>query len=126
MSKKARIIDLETPEAEEARELLLDSGRRVSIRSGEGEDVLEVEEGSGEVVVKVRLTDSGPVISLEGARLELTALDTISLKAKRVEVSAEEEAAIKSEGTLDIGSKEDTDIHAEGEVRVKGELIRLN
>jgi hypothetical protein len=126
MSKKARIIDLSPSEAEEARELLLDSGRRVSIRSGDKEDVLEVEESTGEVVVKVRLTDSGPVISLEGARLELTALDTISLKARRVEIAAEEEAAVKSEGALDIGSKDDMDIRAEGEVRVKGKLIHLN
>jgi len=127
MSKKADVINLERLEGKKAAEkkLQLDSGRYILIRSNEKEEFLEIVDG-GEVVVTVRLTDEGPVVTVQGAHLELKSTKTIALEAKEVKIKAEEEASIESMGRLKIDSSQKMDIHSEDDIRVVGKIIHLN
>jgi hypothetical protein len=127
MSKKAGVISLERLEGKKAatQKLQLDSGRYILIRSKEKEELLEIVEG-GEVVVTVRLTDEGPVVTVQGAHLELKSTDSLSLEAKEVKIKAEEEASIESMGKLKIDSSKKMDIHSEDDIRVVGKIIHLN
>ena len=127
MSKKADVITLERLEGKKtaAKELQLDPGRYILIRSGEKEDLLEIIDG-GEVVVTVRLSDDGPVVTVQGANLELKSTETIALEAKQVTIKAEEETSIESKGSLKIASSEKMDIHSDEDIRVVGKIIHLN
>ena len=127
MSKKADVINLERLEGKKAveKKLQLDSGRYILIRSKEKEELLEIVEG-GEVVVTVRLTNEGPVVTVQGAHLELKSTETIALEAKEVKIKAEEEASIESRGRLKIDSSKQMDIHSEDDIRVVGKIIHLN
>lgn len=127
MSKKADVINVERVEGKKAaaKELQLDSGRYILIRSGEKEELLEIVEG-GEVVVTVRLSDEGPVVTVHGANLELKSTETISLEAKEVRIKAEEQTSIESKGSLKIDSSEKMDIHSDEDIRVVGKIIHLN
>lgn len=128
MSKKAEVINLERSEAEQSTEknLELDSGRQVLVHSDEKGEVLEIVEREGEVVMTVRLTDEGPIVSVQGARLELKSTESIALEAKKVKIEAQEEAVVKSEGSLDIGSSKKMGIRSEDDIRVVGKMIYLN
>lgn len=127
MSKKAGVISLERLEGKKAaaKKLQLDSGRYILIRSKEKEELLEIVEG-GEVVVTVRLTNEGPVVTVQGAHLELKSTETLTLEAKEVKIKAEEEASIESMGKLKIDSSKKMDIHSEDDIRVVGKIIHLN
>ena len=128
MSKKAEVINLERSETEQStkKSLQLDSGRQVLVQSDEKEELLEILERGGEVVMTVRLTDKGPIVSVQGARLELKSTESIALEAKKIRIKAQEEASIESEGTLKIESSKKMDINSEDDIRVVGKMIHLN
>ena len=128
MSKKAEVINLERSETEQStkKSLQLDSGRQVLVQSDEKEELLEILERGGEVVMTVRLTDEGPIVSVQGAHLELKSTETIELEAKKIRIKAQEEASIESEGKLKIESSKNMDVNSEDDIRVVGKMIHLN
>ena len=127
MSKKADVINLERLEGKKAAEkkLQLDSGRYILLRSKEKEELLEIVEG-GEVVVTIRLTDEGPVVTVQGANLEIKSTETLALEAKEVKIKAEEKVSIESMGRLKIDSSKKLNINSEDDIRVVGKIIHLN
>lgn len=127
MSKKAGVISMERLEDKKAaaKRLQLDSRRYILIRSKEKEELLEIVEG-GEVVVTVKLSDEGPVVSVQGAHLELKSTETIALEAKEVKIKAQEKTSIESMGSLNIDSSEKMDIHSNDDICVVGKIIHLN
>lgn len=128
MAEKTKVINLE-PSAlgkRETQQMQLDSGRRVVIHSDENEELLEIVETEGEVILKVRLTDAGPVISVQGTHLVLKSTETLTLESKKVKIKAEEEVGLESKGNLEIDSANEIDIHSDDEIRVVGKIIHLN
>jgi uncharacterized protein (DUF2345 family) len=126
MSEKVRMIAAKAAGHCEGRELVLESGRRVAVSSCGDDEVLEITSASGEVELKVTLGPGGPVISLVGARLDISAREEINISSKRVNVRAEERVEVKSGGPLDIDARDEMKINSEKDVRVKGEIIHLN
>jgi len=128
MSKKAEVINLERSEEETStkKSLQLDSGRQVLVHTDEKEEILEIVERGGEVVMALQLADEGPIVSVQGARLELKSTKTITLEGKKVKIKAQEEASIESEGKLKIESSKNMDLTSEDDIRVIGKMIHLN
>ncbi|MBF0226464.1 MAG: hypothetical protein HQK76_13495 [Desulfobacterales bacterium] len=127
MSEKARIIDFEHSNDYQKNQMIkFDSGRQISILSEEKEELIEIIDTKGEIVLKLRMTDDGPVISMQGARLELKAMETISLETKKLKIHAEEKAVISSNGCLEIDSSKSIDMHSDDDIRVNGKMIYLN
>jgi hypothetical protein len=128
MSKKAEIINLESSQArqETNRQVELTSGRQIRVHSSENGELVEILEAGGEVVIQVRLTDGGPVVTVRGAHLELKSTETLALEAKKVRINAQEEAVVESKGTVEIGSSREMRIHSEDDIRVVGKIIHLN
>lgn len=128
MGKKAEVITFEnvSPDGEGKREMRLASGRRVTVHTMGEQELLEIEEAAGEVVLKVRLTESGPVISVDGARLELKAVESIDLSARKVKISAEEEVVVESRGGLKINASQKMKIHSNDNIGIVGKKIFLN
>jgi hypothetical protein len=128
MSKKAKVINLKPSDvSQDARKRIqLDSGRQIIVDSGEKEELIQIVEPKGEIVMTVRMTDSGPVVTVRGAHLELKSTETITLDAKKVTIHAQEEAVVESEGSLEVDSAKKMDIHSDDEIRIDGKMIHLN
>ena len=128
MSKKAEIIKLKPADVEHVEKIRmqLDSGRQILVHSGEKEELIEIAAPGGEIIMKVRMTDDGPVISVRGAHLELKSTETIALKAKQVKIQAEEKAVVESKGSLEIDSSKKMAIHSNDDICIAGKIIHLN
>jgi hypothetical protein len=128
MSKKANVVKLKSATISKGREdrLQLESGREIVARSDREEDLIQIVEPKGEVTLTVRMTDAGPVITVEGAHLSIKATETVTLDAKKIRIHATEEAVLKSEGRLQLDSTEKMDIRSDDDIRVEGKIIHLN
>jgi len=117
MSAKSK----EQQDAEEAtdrREVYLREGRTLSVEDAGTDELVEIRSSSGQVELRIRLTEEGPVLQMESVRLQLKASEAIEIASKRVEIKATE--------ALQLTSDNEVKVDAEGEVRVNGKMIYLN
>jgi uncharacterized protein (DUF2345 family) len=128
MPKKTNVVPMPPPASGQhnTQQIQLDSGRQVVIRSNENEELLEVVETEGEVILEIRLTETGPVISAQGMHLELKSTETLTLESKKIKIKAEKEVEIETNGSLDIDASKEIGIHSDDEIRVVGKMIHLN
>lgn len=106
--------------------LFLESGREIQVSHGGNEDILEVIEPTGKVSLKVRLTENGPIMLLEGVKLEIKGSNSVSIESKEIAIKAENKATLESNGTLDIQSEDEMNVKSTDEVKVRGKMIHLN
>jgi len=127
MSEKAEIIKLKPSDVEHSKmRMQLESGRQVMVHSSEKDELIEIAESDGEIIMKVRMTDDGPVISVSGAHLELKSTDTIALEAKKIKIKAKDKVVVESKGGLEIDSSKKISIKSGDDIRVAGKMIYLN
>ena len=108
----------ETEESSDTREIYLREGRTLSVAKAGGEELVEIRSSSGQLELRIRLTEEGPVLQMESARLQLKASEAVEIESKRVEIRATE--------TVQLVSENEVKVDAEGEVRVNGKMIYLN
>ena len=108
----------ETEETSDRREVYLREGRTLSVQQTGSDDLVEIRSSSGQVEVRIRLTEDGPVLQMESARLQLKAAESVEIESKRV--------AIRATEAVTIESKDEVKVEGEGEVRVNGKMIFLN
>jgi hypothetical protein len=94
----------------ETRDVYLKDGRTLTIGSQAGKELVEIRSSSGQVEVRIVLTEQGPVLQMDAVKLELHAEEKIELASKRVEIKASEEM----------------EIEAKADLRVRGNKIWLN
>ena len=97
-------------EVSDEREVYLRNGRTLMVSEQAGDQLVEIRNEAGMLEVRIRLTEHGPVLQMEGARLSLKASEAVEIESKRV--------AIKT--------TEGVTIEAKGDVVVMGETIHLN
>jgi hypothetical protein len=105
-------------ESSDRREVYLREGRTLSVAQAGRDDLVEIRSSSGQVEVRIRLTEEGPVLQMESARLQLKASEAVEIESKRVEIRATEAVQVESDNEINVD--------AEGEVRVTGKTIWLN
>ena len=112
--------DLEelTEETSDRREIYLKEGRTLSVEQSGTDELVEIRSSSGQVELRIKLTEEGPVLQMESARLQLKASESVEIESKRVEIRATE--------TVQLASNNEVKVDAEGEVRVNGKMIYLN
>lgn len=98
--------------------LTLPSGRRIGVTLDVHGETLEVYGEDGTVEVQITLTEEGPRIRLSGATLELDAVETLSLRARNIDVAAQE--------GLSLQCAEDMNLRSDKDVHVQGAVIWLN
>ena len=106
--------------------LYLRNGRSLSVGEEGNEEVIQIAASSGTVELRVRLTEEGPVLQFEGARLELKATESVDIKCKTFKVEAEQSVEIASQGGLSITSEAELSLKSVDDVRVVGKIIYLN
>jgi hypothetical protein len=95
------------------------SGRSLTASEAGGEEQIEIRAAGGALILSMRLTADGPVLSLSGVSLEIAAAKSLSLRAETLRVTAEKDIAIESvRGGVEIRANDD--------VAIVGERVRLN
>src|SRR2546423_2723732 len=114
------------PEEEQAeeREVFLRDGRRVVVTEGR-EPLVEIRSESGMVELRVRLTEEGPVLQMEAARLTLKATESVAIESPKVEIKATEQLEMTG-GDVKLHAENEMDVDANGDIRVVGKTINLN
>jgi hypothetical protein len=101
-------------------------GRRLTVDSAGGEQVVEIRGASGAVELRVKITEEGPVLLVEAVRIALKAADAVDIDCTRFRVSASQSIELASQGPVQVTGGADVGVNASGEVHVKGEMIYLN
>ena len=115
-----------TEEAGETREVYLREGRTLTVSAQGTDELVEIRAASGQVELRIRLTEQGPVLQMEAVRMTLKATEAVEVEAKQFSVKATESLALASEGEVKVTSGGETKVEAEGDVRVVGATIHLN
>lgn len=129
MADDKRELGLAHQEAEEtgeSREVYLREGRTLKVSAHGGEDLIEIRAASGQLELRILLTEQGPVLQMEAVRLKLKASEAVEVEAKQIAMKAQESLALASEGEVTVTSTGETRVEAEGDVRVIGKTINLN
>ena len=90
--------------------LNLRHGRTLTVEPVGKDELVEIHDGSGVLELRVKLTDDGVVLQLEGTRISLRATESVDVECRTFTVNA------------------DADVHvaAKGDVHVDGKIIHLN
>lgn len=111
----------QSAEATEAATVVLRherSGRSVLLDLSGERGQIEIRTAGGELELSIRLTESGPVLSVSAARIELKAVEAVAVHCRRFEVEATEAARIESAGGIEL--------KATADLRLDGERLYLN
>ncbi len=112
-------------ETTEEREVYLRDGRKLVLSEQGSEQLVEIRNESGMLEIRIRLTEEGPVLQMESARLSLKATESVEIESKRVEIRGSEKLELKG-GEIQVTGEQDVKVNAEGEVHVVGTMIYLN
>lgn len=82
------------------RVVSLTSGRSIEVTEGGAEDRIQIRSTRGDVVLSVRVTDQGPVLSISGVSLEISASKNLALTCETLEIKATTDASIDVGGSL--------------------------
>ena len=127
MKEKEKLSLEQDSTTEEEQRHYVSHGRTLTIGSDGANKVLDIRAASGELELRVKLTETGPVLHLEGVRLELTAAEDIGIKCKNFSVDATESLEMNSKQELKITSTGEMTVESrEHDVRVRGKIIWLN
>lgn len=110
----------------ETRELYLREGRTLTVAARGAEELIEIRAASGQVEVRIVMTEQGPVLQMEAVRLQLKAAEAVEVETKQFTVKAQEAVTLASEGEVKVTSAGETKVEAEGDVRMVGKQIHLN
>ena len=120
----------EAAEAEHAadeRRVYLQHGRTLAVTAGGVDETIEIRGSGGQVELRIKMTEDGPVLQVDAVRVAIKAEDAIALECRRFAVTAAESVDISSEGELGLRAREELNVRSEqSDVRVKGERIFLN
>ena len=113
-------LEEETVAAEEtdSREVYLREGRTLTVTQQGGEELVEIRGSSGMLEVRIRLTEHGPVLQMESARLQLKATEAVEVEAPALNVRTTEAITMETKGEVKV--------QAEGEIDIDGKKIHLN
>jgi phage gp45-like len=123
MAENAKIVNIAPAQVSE---MALSSGRKIRVKETFSEDIVEIVESEGTVSIKITLTETGPVISVSGAKLEINSTESIKLESKRIEIKSSEQTVIKSEGNLNFESKDEMAINSRDDIVVAGKMVYIN
>ena len=114
-------LEQASEETSEARELYLADGRKLVVE----DRTVEIRNESGLVEVRIELTEKGPVLRMESARLELKASEAVEIESPRVAIRGSEQLQLEG-GKIEVEGEEEVTVESSGDVRVRGKMIWLN
>jgi plasmid stability protein len=102
------------------------SGHELALERDEVSEALLIRAQDGSCVLRIVMSEAGPVVQLSAATLEVVAASTLSLRAERLEVHAGS-AVIDVENDLALRAQRGgMSLEANDDVDIRGERVRLN
>ena len=117
-SPKEKLGVAHAEDMSEERELYLRDGRKLVVGEQGGDQLVEIRSESGMVEIRIRMTEQGPVLQMESARLSLKGTESVEIESERV--------AIKATERIELTSARDIKIEAKEEAVMIGLPIHLN
>ena len=105
-SPKQKLESQTGEETTDEKELYMSDGRKVVVK----DQLVEIRNESGLVEIRIQMTEQGPVVQVDAARMQIKASETLEIAAPKIEIKSEEETTVESSG----------------DVRVRGKIIYLN
>jgi hypothetical protein len=93
--------------------------------AAEAAETIEIRGQGGMLELRIRITDTGPVLEMEGIRLAVTAADCIEMKSRRVVVEAEESLTLASRGQAELLAQDKIQIRTREYLGLDGKLVGL-
>lgn len=118
--------DSHEEERSDERSVYLEHGRTLAVASDGVSETIEIRASSGQVELRIRMTEEGPVLQLDGVRLQVNAAEAVEMKCKKFSVDASESVEIASRGGVEVKSESEMTIESSEDVRVRGDKIWLN
>lgn len=129
--------------------LTLASGRTFRIKGGHESDMVSVEGSTGEIILNIEISESGPILRFNSAIIEVRATHDVNVECENFNLKAKSKISMSSEGdylqqvggnasvTVDgkktiaanemmLRSSSRLDLHAQGDLDASGERILLN
>lgn len=122
----ALALEEQVEEQADERTVYLNNGRTLAIESQPTSEIIEIRASSGQVELRVKLTEDGPVLQLDGVKLEVTSESSIAMACEEFSVSAKKSVNLASQTGVRVQSEGEIQIESTQDVRVKGEKIWLN
>jgi phage gp45-like len=72
-------------------------GRTLSLLADGADEVVELRDGAGRLELRLKLTEDGVVLQLEGARISLRAEQSIDLESREITLKAATDLRINGE-----------------------------
>lgn len=110
----------------EERSVYLQHGRTLAVSAAGTTEVIEIRAAGGQVELRIRMTEDGPVLQLDGVKLAVNAAESIQMQCKTFSVQASESVEIASKGGVAVKAEAEMDIESTKDVRVRGDKIFLN
>lgn len=110
---------------DEQREVYLREGRKLVIGEQGGNQLVEIRNESGMLEVRIVLTEQGPVLQMEGARLSLKGAEAVEIESPRVAIKGSETLELAG-GQVRVEAERDVRIEAKEEAVMVGQPIHLN
>jgi hypothetical protein len=125
-ASKSGVVSDESERAVSPDTVGLAHGRLLTVDSAGAEQFVEIRAASGIVELRVKITEDGPVLLIEGVRISLKATESVQVDCPRFSVTTSHSIEMASQGTIQVSGAGDVCVDAKGEVHVKGEMIHLN
>jgi hypothetical protein len=103
----------------------LASGRRYELDGGPDVDRVTIRSRDGEIVLRIEVTDKGPVLSFTGASVELSAARRLHLRGREVTIEAQDDATLEVGGTLRERLGGDHHTRVAGDERVEAANVHV-
>ncbi len=104
----------------------LPSGKSIVVSADRDSETIEVRSGSGDMELRIALTDEGPVITLRGAKLNLESTDTVSVNCRRLELNTTEDLQINTGGSMGVQSDDEIRMKSAQQTFIDGDYVNLN
>lgn len=128
---REELVTTQTAHAEvesesDEKKLYLDAGRSVAVNRDGTHQVVEFRDASGTLELRVKLTEEGPVLVMEGMKVQVNATESFTVKTKDFNIEAEGETVISTKGELKIHADGEINLDSPEDVRIRGKIIYLN
>lgn len=125
-SPKQNVAALEpAEETVDTRDVYLREGRTLRVSEQGADQLVEIRSESGQLELRVALTEQGPILHMESVRLSIKASESVAIESRQVSIHGSEQLALHG-GEVGITAERDLKVNAGGEVRIVGTMIYLN
>lgn len=105
---------------------VLPSGRTLAVESAAGEERLEIRSAGGDVEISITLSDTGPVVRVNGASLQIKSTEEVSVQCRKLNLQTEEELSIRTGGKFNVLTDTEISMKSGGQSFFDADYVNLN